>query len=83
MKLVIEIGDYTKDGELRHWFMPRIEANSREGISAHDKLNQTAKLARLIDLREVVEEAVRKFYQNNTTSSPSDSSNTSGDPGTK
>ena len=83
MKLVIEVGDYVKDGNLKHWILPRIiPMNDREGLSAYDK-SQTKKVARLIDLMEVVEKSINDFYQNNSISSPSFPINTSGEPGTK
>ena len=81
MKLVIEIWDYEKDGELHHFFMPKIEPSDQlEGISVHDKSSQTERFARLMDLSKVVEEAVNSFYENRTASSPRDSINTSGEP---
>ena len=83
MKLVIEIGDFVKDGNLKHWILPRIiPMNDREGLSAYNK-SQAKKIARLIDLMGVVEKSINDFYQNNSISSPSFSINTSGEPGTK
>ncbi len=83
MKLVIEIGDFVKDGNLKHWILSRIiPMDDREGLSAYDK-SQTKKIARLMDLMEVVEKSINDFYQNNSISSPSFPINTSGEPGTK
>lgn len=83
MKLVIEISDCVKDGNLEHWILPRIiPINEREGLSAYDK-SQTKKIARLIDLMDVIEKSINDFYQNDSISSPSFPINTSGEPGTK
>ena len=83
MKLVIEIGDYENKGELRHFFMPKIEPlEHSEGISVHDKSSQTEKLARLMDLSECLKRATEEFYAKYLTSASSVSRNTSSDPST-
>lgn len=83
MKLVVEIGDFEREGKLEHFSFAHVEpSNGREGISTLDKSNQVEKLARLIDLSDVVKEAVERFYQERTISSPSSPIRTSGEPGT-
>lgn len=83
MKLVVEIGDYVKDGELRGWSSCCITpADKVEGISTLDKSKQIDKLSRLIDLSVIIKETVERFYQERTMSSPSSPISTSGEPGT-
>ncbi len=84
MKLVVEIGDHSKGEIITPWISSQIEPlDSREGISVHNKSGQTERLARLIDLSNAVNEAVKAFYQNRISSSPRAAINTSGEPGTK
>lgn len=82
MKLQIEIGDYTKDNEIHPWITSCIAPTNREGIPTLDKSKQAAKLSRLIDLSDAIKEAVERFYQDRTMSSPRSSISTSGEPGT-
>ena len=84
MKLEIEIRDCICNSKLKYAIGTCIAPDdSREGITTHDKPRQMDKLSRLIDLSEVIKEAVERFYQNRTISSPSASISTSGEPGTK
>lgn len=63
MKLVVEIGDYVRDGKLEHYCLAHIEPNNNEeGIPTFNKSEQTERLARLIDLSKAVEVAVNNFY---------------------
>lgn len=83
MKLVIEIGDYEDNGELHHFFMPKIEPLERsEGISVYNKTSQTEKFARLIDLSKALEDEAKRFYEKYFSSASSVSRNTSSDPST-
>ena len=83
MKLTIEIVDYVKDdGKLQSWTTARIvPADSREGISTHDKQGQTEKFARLIDLSKALDGFIDDFYSKIDTSTPSQSINFSGEQG--
>ena len=84
MKLEIEIRDCIRNGKLKYAIGTCIAPDdNREGITTYDKSRQIDKLSRLIDLSEVIKEAVEHFYQNRTISSPSASIGTSGEPGTK
>lgn len=83
MKLVVEIGDCVKDGEIQGWSSCCITpADKVEGISTYDKSKQIDKLSRLIDLSAIIKEVVERFYQERTMSSPSNPISTSGEPGT-
>lgn len=82
MKLVIEIGDYEKDGKIKNWGDIRIvPMDRREGISTHDKPGQTEKFARLIDLSKALNGFIDDFYSKIDTSTPSQSINFSGEQG--
>lgn len=70
MKLEIEVGDYMDGGTLRHWFSVNIAPADKQGISAHNKSDQTKRLARLIDLADALRAATKAFYQNATTDAP-------------
>lgn len=84
MKLIVEIGDTSKDNRFAPWTICRIQPLcAADGISAHSKTDQTEKLARLIDLSKWVEDAVNAFYEKATTSSQSASTNSSGEPLTR
>ncbi len=64
MKLVIEIGDYERDGVLNHWTDLHIKpADKCEGMSVQDKAGQTKRFARLIDLSEALKKTIEEFYQ--------------------
>ncbi len=81
MKLVMEIGDYEKTGVSKPWVLSHIEPiDKRDGISVRDKSSQTAKLARLIDLSEVLKQKIEEFYQNMISSPPNAPMKTSGEP---
>lgn len=83
MKLQIEIGDYTKDGGDRYWITASVLPTNGRGIPIHDKPKQLAKFDRLTDLSEAIAQTVERFYHGRTISSPSNPSNTSGEPGIK
>lgn len=80
MKLTIEIVDYVKDdGKLQPWTTARIvPADSREGISTHNKQGQTEKFARLIDLSKALNGFIDDFYSKVNTSEASQFTNSSG-----
>lgn len=83
MKLQIVIYDQEINGNRLGFGMESsIFPADREGIPTRDKSKQIAVLGRLIDLSDVIEEAVERFYQERIMSSPSNPINTSGEPGT-
>lgn len=82
MKLMIEVFDWYKDGELYYDIAARIApCDSREGISTLGKSEQTERLARLIDLSKALEDCIEDFYSKVNTSALSQPINSSGGQG--
>lgn len=84
MKLIVEIAQYwnRKNCSFTPEVIPRLVTEDKDGELVLNKKSQAEEIARLMDLADVVNEAVRKHYINDTCSISSVSKNTSGEPST-
>ena len=62
MKLVVEIGEYTKDGRLKCYAKPLLVTDEHDCDMIYDKESQKETISRLMDLSDKITQATKDYY---------------------